>query len=150
MDVPVVEMIINADVAKEYLGVSAVLKNKWNNPIYIDRRFVPKSQHLISDWGDLSCSGKVVKYSGLRYNTGEDSYIKVEPGAQLIGSQINLAEDYKLPKKGICNFRVNFWISTKPIVHDDLKYLFFRSSTVIEFNVESMAFDKPFLKRHGK
>ncbi len=65
MDAPVVEMVLNADVSNEHAGVSATLINKWHGPIYIDKRFIPQSKYLMSDWGNLSCSGVKIRYYGL-------------------------------------------------------------------------------------
>ena len=148
MDVPVVEMVLKADVSKEHAGVSATLINKWHGPIYIDKRFIPQSKYLMSDWGNLSCSGVKIRYYGLRYNTGSDFFIKIKPGERLMGSRINLAEDYPFPAQGSCKFNISFWVSTAPVANDELTGTFFMSSNTIEFRADDMNLDKVFLKKH--
>lgn len=148
MDAPVVEMVLKADVSKEYAGVSVTLINKWHDPIYIDKRFIPQSKYLMSDWGNLSCSGVKIRYYGLRYNTGDDFFIKIKPGEALMGSRINLSEDYPFPVQGYCKFNVNFWVSTAPVVNDELTGTFFMSSNTIELRADDMNLDKVFLKKH--
>lgn len=148
MDAPVVEMVLKANVSKEHAGVSATLINKWHDSVYIDKRFISQGKYLMSDWGNLSCSGVKIRYYGLRYNAGSGFFIKIKPGEELAGSKINLAEDYSFPAQGYCKFNVEFWVSTEPVVNDDLTGTFFMSSNAIEFHADGMNFDKIFLKRH--
>lgn len=145
---PAVEMVLKVDVSKAHAEITAKLINKWHSPVYLDQRFVPQSKYLTSDWGDLYCSNVKIKYYGLRYNSGNDLFIKLKPGEALTSSKVNLADDYAFPDYGNCTFNVSFWVSTNPFANDDLSKIFFMKSNTIEFQVDNMNFDVPFLKRH--
>ncbi|WNI84000.1 hypothetical protein [Citrobacter portucalensis] len=148
MDAPAIEMVLKAYISQKYAGVSAVLINKWNKPVYIDKRFIPQDQYLMSDWGRLSCAGVKVKYYGLRYNLGDSTLVRLKPGETLATNKINLSDDYFFPAQGYCQFHVSFWVSATPVASDDLTGIFFIDSNTIRFHAESMGFDKHFLKRH--
>lgn len=148
MDVPAVEVILSSDVSKGYAGVSVTLINNRHELIYIQENSLPQSKYLTSDWGDLTCAGVKVKYNGLRYNVGSDVYATVKPGEKLTSSKINLADDYRLPIAGTCSFTLNLWVSTKPVINDDLPGVFSVSSNTVEFRVDDMGFDKVFLQKH--
>lgn len=148
MDVPAVEIILSSYVSKEYAGVSATLTNKGHRPIYIQENSLPKNKYLTSDWGGLTCADVKIRYNGLRYSVGSDSYVTVKPGEKLISSKINLADDYRLPTIGVCSFKLNLWVSTKPVINDDPTDIFSVTSNTVEFRVDDMDFDKVFLQRH--
>ncbi|WP_146000736.1 hypothetical protein [Chimaeribacter coloradensis] len=121
MDMPVAEVVLIADVSKERLNISSILINKGQKSLFIDERFVPQDKHLISDWGEMNCSGIEIKYDGLRYNMGSDFYKEIKPGSVMKSSTINLAEDYRLPKTGLCKFYVNLSFSSEPVSTDELE-----------------------------
>ncbi|MBJ8678803.1 hypothetical protein I5375_23305 [Citrobacter freundii] len=148
MDAPAIEMVLKADITEKCAVVSAVLINKWNQPVYIDKQFIPQDKYLMSDWGRLSCAGVKVKYYGLRYNLGDSTLVSIKPGETLAANKINLSDDYFFPVQGYCQFYVSFWVSTTPVASDDLTSDFFIDSNSIRFHVEGMGFYKNFLKRH--
>ncbi|POP43552.1 hypothetical protein CHU32_14310 [Superficieibacter electus] len=147
----VIQVVVDVNAAENELYGTMSVKNLGKVPVYVDVRYIPQGKYLSSDPLHVVCDGKNIRFSGSRYNLGRGEYYKIEPGESEVSGNVELARNYLIPPGNHnCNFYMNVWATTDPVViNDDRAADFFETrSNVFNLEVNNSHYEKVYNENH--